>query len=286
MDNKTIRDLLESTKSTLLDAGIHSAVSEAETICSEVLKIQRLELHLNQEVEISDTDRGKIDSMVAQRCTHIPLQYILGKSYFRDICLKVGPGVLIPRPETELLVDLACKHLHKDALVCDLGTGSGAIALAIAYENPGTRVYGLDISQNALRYAIDNQQRLNIDNAEFQQSDIFSFLYTEEPSLRFDLITANLPYVTSQEYSELPLEIQNFEPKNALLADDDGLKYIRKVIPDAKRFLKPGGTIILEIGSGQADSVMELFNQQGSYTDVNVCKDLNQLDRFVVAVRQ
>lgn len=252
---------------------------DAENIVGFILGIPRLELMLSKNQEINKKNICKIESLVKRRCSNEPLQYILGKAYFRDLELVVGHGVLIPRPETELLAGFALQLAPLKASICDLGTGSGAIALSIAHERPDTNVIGADISSSALKFAERNKRNLGIKNVVFIKSDLFSSL----TDLQFDLITANLPYISNKEFSNLPAEIRKFEPESALLAGKEGLDTITPVIQQAPDFLKPGGYLILEISPVQEKKVGKILLETGRYDNIKFKKDLNGLIRFCIA---
>lgn len=252
---------------------------DAENIIAFILRIPRLELMLSKNKEIDKRNIYKIESLVKRRCSNEPLQYILGKAYFRNLELEVGPGVLIPRPETELLTDLALELAPVKAGICDLGTGSGAIALSIAYERPDTNVIGCDISSSALKFAKKNKKNLGIKNVIFIKSDLFSSLKGSQ----FHLITANLPYISDKEFPNLPSEIRNFEPGSAFLGGEDGLDTINLVIQQAPDFLTAGGYLILEISPTQEKKVRKILIETGRYDNIEFKEDLNNLIRFCIA---
>ena len=208
-----------------------------------------------------------------------PLQYIMGNTEFFNVELLVGPGVLIPRPETEQLVELALKHINGNT-VCDLCTGSGAIALAIAKERPDVNVTAIDISVEALSYAQRNKELLGIKNASFLLGDLFAPL---PPDSRFSLISANPPYVSTAEYDRLEPVVHDYEPALALLGGDDGLDVLRKIATSAKQFLLPNGILISEIGEEQGKKAKELFRTNG-FSKVETVQDYAGKDRFIIAV--
>jgi len=267
-----VQQILES-------AGNQNAAFETEYILSESLECSRLDLHLNSNKEISEETANKLLDIAERRATNEPLQYIFGKAYFMNLELIVGSGVLIPRPETELLVEYVCKHAPENAEICDIGTGSGTISLSIAYERPDTQVIGVDLKPNALSYAQKNKEKYSLKNITLMKSNLFSSL----PKKRFDVITANLPYISQAEYDKLEDEVKTHEPKSALYADDEGRALIAQTITEAPGYLKPNGLIIFEIGYEQGPAVAQLLINQGDYSDIKIIKDLNKLDRFVKA---
>ncbi len=251
---------------------------EAELILSEILNISRIELQINPERKLDNETLTKIEEIVVRRLNNEPLQYIFEKAYFRDLELKVGEGVLIPRPETEILVDIAISNLPKNGTLCDIATGSGTIALSVAYERNDVTVIATDISKTALSYAKFNKEKYDLKNVEIIQSNLFSALNNET----FDVITANLPYVTDDEYAELAKEVKHFEPKNALVAENEGMFLIEKTIKKADKYLKDNGFIILEMGCLQGKKTEIIFKQNG-YSDIKIIKDYTGRDRFVSA---
>jgi release factor glutamine methyltransferase len=257
--------------------------SDAEAIASEVLRIAKVDLFLHKNQDLTKSEITEIDLMLFNRAENEPLQYIFGKAHFRNLVLEVGKGVLIPRPETELLVDLALS-LIKDITnpeVCDLGTGSGAIALSIASESKDSTIKGIDISRDALKYAEKNKLKNKIGNADFLFGDLLSPFSKSDSPRKFHLITANLPYVSDKLYQELPSEVRLFEPETALVSGVDGLDLIRKTATDATKHLYPNGHIIFEFSPEQQDAIRELL-KNNNYKNVRIEKDLNNRARFAI----
>jgi len=275
----TIGSISRKIQQILEDADNKNASFETEYILSESLECSRLDLHLNDSKEISEVAAKKLLDIAKRRATSEPLQYIFSKAYFMNLEFIVGPGVLIPRPETELLVEYVCKYAPENAEICDIGTGSGTISLSIAYERPDTQVTGVDLKPNALSYAQKNKDKYGLKNIALMESNLFSSL----PEKRFDVITANLPYISQVEYDKLEDEVKVHEPKSALYADDEGRALIAQTITEAPSYLKPNGLIIFEIGYEQGSAVAQLLADKGNYSEIEIIKDLNKLDRFVKA---
>lgn len=269
------------TETKLKSADTSDPRLEAELIVSNVIGIPRLELPLNRTLEVTKKQTARINVLTTRRMRHEPLQYIFKEAYFRNLTLKVGSGVLIPRPETEILVEHAMKLAPKNAHVCDVGTGSGAIPLAIVQERPDCQVTGIDISDKALKFARKNRRMNKIKKVRFRKGNLLN-----EVSRKFHLITANLPYINRKDFLALPREIRKYEPSSALLAGEDGLKFIRRLIDTAHRNLFDGGYLILEISPEQETEIQCLFKRSKKYTSMEFKKDLCGKIRFcIVRVR-
>ena len=260
----------------LTDAGIEEREAKREikmllehfcnyTEKDEILGHPLTEEHLN-------IVKSKVEARLADRT---PLQYIIGESYFMGEFFKVSPDVLIPRPETELLVTKGIEIIKENNLkqVLDIGTGSGCIACTIAKRTNST-VLGVDISSDALRIALDNVTRLGINNrAVFRKSDLFSKIRAEE---RFDMIISNPPYIPIG--TELEPELKH-EPSIALFAEENGLQLYRKIVSEAPNYLKEGGWLIFELGIGEADKVKSFMDEY--FDGVTIEKDLEGIDRII-----
>ena len=216
--------------------------------------------------------KSKVESRLADRT---PVQYIIGEAYFMGNFFKVTPDVLIPRPETEILVTKAIEIIKENDLknILDIGTGSGCIACTVANKTNSV-VLGVDISSDALRIALDNVTRLGINNkAVFRKSDLFSKIRAEE---RFDMIISNPPYIPIG--TELEPELKH-EPSVALFAEENGLQLYRKIVSEAPNYLNDGGWLIFELGYGESESVKAFMNEY--FEGVNVEKDLEGNDRII-----
>ena len=227
--------------------------------------------------EVTKEEELFVEEIYQQLAAHKPAQYIIGQADFYGMQLKVDERVLIPRPETEELVELILAENHEENLsVLDIGTGSGAIALALAKNRPDWSVTATDISQEALDLASENakNQKLNI---FFKKSDCFA-----EISEKYDIIVSNPPYISRQDESEVGLNVLHSEPHLALFADEDGLVIYRRIAEDAKDYLKDGGKIYLEIGYKQGKSVPGLFRKHLPEKRVRTLKDQFGQDRMVV----
>lgn len=227
--------------------------------------------------EVTEEEEVFVKGIFQQLAAHKPAQYIIGRADFYEMQLKVDERVLIPRPETEDLVELILAENHEENLsVLDIGTGSGAIALALSKNRPDWSVTAADISQEALELASENAKNQNL-QIFFKKSDCFT-----EISEKYDIIVSNPPYISREDESEVGLNVLYSEPHLALFADEDGLAIYRRIAEDAKDYLKDGGKIYLEIGYKQGQSVPELFRKHFPEKRVRTLKDQFGQDRMVV----
>ena len=227
--------------------------------------------------EVTDEDYKFVENIFIKLASHIPAQHIIGHTDFLGMQLKVDERVLIPRPETEELVDLILtENPKKNLKVLDIGTGSGAIALALAKNRPDWSVTATDISQDALELATENSKRQDL-NLSFIKSDCFS-----EISSKYDIIVSNPPYISRADEVEVGLNVLHSEPHLALFADEDGLAIYRRITEDSKDYLNDGGKIYLEIGYKQGQSVPALFMENLPEKRVRTLKDQFGQDRMVV----
>lgn len=229
------------------------------------------------ETELTAEQLQRLDGLLARRVKGEPIAHLVGEREFWSLPLRVSPVTLIPRPDTECLVEQALARMPETPCsVLDLGTGTGAIALAIASERPDCCVTALDLIPDAVELARDNASRLGIPNVEVLQSDWFSALNTQ----RFSVIVSNPPYIDAQD-PHLSQGDVRFEPHSALVAENHGLADLRTLVETARNFLEPGGWVLLEHGWQQAAQVRELFNDAG-YTEIQSCQDYGGNDRLTV----
>jgi len=278
MPSSSILELLQQHGKQLqetlgLDAG--SARIEVQCLLQAVLHVDRAYLLTHPEQSLNEGQLSRYSALLERRLRGEPIAYLLGSREFYGLNLKVTPATLIPRPETELLVEFALQRIpqNNEFQVLDLGTGSGAIALSIAHFRPNAEVVAVDASNDALDVARENAVRLAIANAHFLLSDWFSALNGK----RFDLIVANPPYIASGD-THLSQGDLRFEPNAALISGEDGLYDIRHIISQAKAYLNPGGWLFFEHGYDQAKQVRELLNQ-AEFSRVFSARDLSGIDR-------
>jgi release factor glutamine methyltransferase len=266
---------LTQAKLKLANAGIENSKVDADYLLSYITHIPRLELLLHSNEVLTSRQLLKIEKLLLKRINREPLQYIIKSVEFYRLLLHINRNVLIPRPETEYLVDMIIRENSKVKSILDIGTGSGAIALALKHAFPKATVLGTDISLPALRMAIANARRLNI-HATFRKSNVY-----EKIKGHFDVIVSNPPYLTENEYNNSQPEIKNFEPKQALQADDNGLQIYDKILGQAVEYLNPGGKVYFEIGYQQAEQISFLAQKNG-FTSMEKRKDLNGFDRYFI----
>lgn len=275
------RSIAENLQTAIkfLTGSSDSARQDAESLLAHALEKSRSHLFAWPE-KIIDTDQQQhFDRLIEQRRGGHPVAYLTGTREFWSQRLRVSKDTLIPRPETELLVEFAIAHIKMNPVqqILDLGTGSGAIALAIASECPGIKVYASDNSPAALSIARHNADRLRIENVIFVPGDWFVGL----PPISFDLIVGNPPYIAECD-PHLSRGDVAFEPLSALIGGSDGLESIRTIIATAPEFLPAGGSLAIEHGFDQGEAVRAIFRQYG-FTDVRTRQDLNRLDRISFA---
>lgn len=256
---------------------------EAQDIVCHVLKIDKVKVY-SHNPEINKDNLKKIDSLVLRRLKREPLQYIIGKCDFFNIKIKVGKEVFIPRPETEILVEELIKieeaKTQKNIFLLDLCTGSGCIALAIAKNLPNLKAFGVDISEKAIAYAQQNKKSNNISNAFFVVGDLFSPFRKNS----FFYITANPPYIKTDEIESLQPEIRNYEPKQALNGGKTGLYYYEKILKEAHEYLVKEGLILMEIGINQSNMIKEIANNRG-FEVIKIVNDLAGIERVMILKR-
>jgi release factor glutamine methyltransferase len=278
----TLKALLEEASERLRAAGVDSPRLDAEVLLAFAAGVTR-EALFARSIVLDDTQRDRYAALIAQRTSRMPLAYIVGRREFYSMELEVSPEVLIPRPETEMLVTAALDVLasHPAARVLDLATGSGAIALAIAANTPNVRVTATDVSVTALAIAARNAIHHGLNRrVEFRLADCWDVLDGGEVLGRFDLIVANPPYVKNDEIGSLAPEIRDFEPYAALAGGPDGLDFYRRISDGARRHLGPDGTVMVEVGEGQAGDVATFFRARG-YDNIALLKDFANIQRIV-----
>jgi release factor glutamine methyltransferase len=271
-------EVLRGTERYLADRGVENARLNAEHLLAHALGLKRMELYLQFDRPLTESERAPLRDLVKRRGAREPLQHVLGTAEFHGRTFACDKRALVPRPETEQLVELALE-VAKDkpaASILDIGTGSGVIALTIALELPSATLHATDLSPDALALGAENATRHALtDRIVFHQADLLP-----PDDARFDLIIANLPYIPAEEIATLSPEVRR-DPASALDGGADGLDLIRRLIETAPDRIAPGGALLLEIGLGQADAVNALLSAR-KFRDISVRPDYQNIPRFAV----
>jgi release factor glutamine methyltransferase len=281
----TILELINETTGYFKKKSIESARLDAELLLAHCLNIERIQLYIAFERAVTEAELSLFRDMVRRRAAGEPVAYLTGYREFWSLKIRVRHGVLIPRPETELLVEEAIKLLKpwdREAVILDLGTGSGAIAIALAGEIKNSVMYAADISPAALEVARRNIEAQGL-TGRIRLVCGNGLAFVKQGEL-FDLIVSNPPYICSRDMETLAPEIKNHEPREALDGGEDGLRLYRQWIPQMPALLRSGGWAVFEIGSEQALSVSQLFRDAG-FSDVTTVKDYAGHNRAVIAQR-
>ena len=313
-----IRNALREAMARLESAGVPSHALAAELLLMHALDRDRTSLFTHPEDQIPEVALAKFQLLIAERAGGVPTQYLTGKQEFWGLDFEVTPAVLIPRPETEHVIEVALERLgsgRKNAplQILDIGTGSGCVVIALAHELPRAEIYATDISREALDVARRNAARHNVaDRIQFIESDLFELFRSDEslspqqpehtrdlasphknagwqPALRkqipqFNAIVSNPPYIPLGEAAQLQREVRAHEPAIALFAGDDGLAIYTPLIRDASTFLKPGGLLVLELGHNSLPGVKPMLEQTSAWTDIFVVNDLAGIPRVISAL--
>ncbi|WP_035273876.1 peptide chain release factor N(5)-glutamine methyltransferase [Desulfogranum japonicum] len=273
-----ISELLIQASAKLHGCGVSAASLEAELIMLHVLGCSRAKLYLSSDDNLTPDQQEKFSNLIAHRCRRIPLQHLTGQREFWSLDFIVGPDVLIPRPETEFLLECVLQSVHRTACAnaLDLCTGSGVIATILALELE-TRVLATDLSLPALAVARQNVAHHECtDKISLLCCDLFSAI---APKKQFDLIVSNPPYVGLNEQDQLEPEVKDHEPHLALFSGEDGMDSIIRILTSAPQYLRSGGSLFLEIGAGQSESVLSLASHIGHYRKTSITQDWSGKDR-------
>jgi len=283
----TVLESINLSTDFLEKKGIESARTNAELLLASILNCKRLDLYMSFNRPLSENEKVIYRDYIARRGKFEPLQYIIGDVEFYGITLKVNNSVLIPRPETEILIEEVINSVNQDdkLKILDIGSGSGNISLALAKNLPNALVVGIDISDEAVKLAKSNAEVLDLGSqVEFYKLDIFNYNETEikEP---FDIIVSNPPYVSDEEFTTLQKEIVEYEPSFAVTDNSDGYKFYEHITKISKELLREEGTLFYEIGQGQTERVVKIL-EQNSFSEIKIKKDFAEIERVVSGVRQ
>ena len=277
-----IFEAYNSTKKALYSAGIEDCVFESKQIIKHITGFRSSEILMNYTKELSEFQSNNLTAILKQRELRYPLQYIFGEWSFYGRDFYVGPGVLVPRADTETVIEVCTDYLKdkRAPKILDLCAGSGCIGITLAKEKEGAKCLMVEKYPEAMRYAEKNITRNKAENAKIVSGDVFEGTASED---KYDLIVSNPPYVAEDGDLEVSPETK-YEPQTALLGGGDGLKFYRAITENYKESLKQNGMLVYEVGLGQADAVKEILNAAG-FTNIGAKKDLNGIERAVYAYR-
>lgn len=277
----TILESINLSSKYLAQKGIESPRTNAELLLANIIGCKRLDLYLSFDRPLGKEETEKYREFIRRRGSFEPLQYITGKVEFYGLEFKVTPSVLIPRPETELLVENIINVLSKEkqSIILDIGCGSGNIAIALAINLPSTKIICTDNSDDAIKISKENAEihlvsnKIDFLNHNIMKEDLINF-----PD--FDIIVSNPPYVSKENFSILQKEIRDFEPRSAVTDDKDGFTFFREISVKSFRKLKEGGKLFFEVAQGQSDGVMEIM-KKNNFINITIIKDYQSIDRVI-----
>ena len=273
-----LADLQKELEKRFSDAGFESPDIETAYLLEEVTGFRHNLLWMHKEHRLTPEEMEKAERYLVRRLADEPFQYICGWTQFRELELTVSSACLIPRPETEFLVDHILKHLPPFGIALELGTGSGAIALSLGYERRDARVWASDISPDALAVAEQNRLRHALNNVTLLAGDLFAPF---PAGLKSDVLAANLPYIPRSAEPDLPANVRDHEPALALFADDSGMALIKRALREAPPYLKPGAYLFFEMGPEQTGPLSDFAAETGYYTDITILADQYGEKRFL-----
>lgn len=285
-----ISELLKKGVALIEGKEYSNPILESILVLSTLLDRDKTYIYTHLDKEVSKDIEDKFMEIMNKRKTGYPLQYLLNEREFMGLDFYIEEGVLIPRPETELMVEYIIDYIDKNygnkkVNVLDIGVGSGAISLSIAHHLSNSRVYGVDIGYISIKVANINKKRFQLDNVDFYQGDLFQALESAGLDEKFHLIVSNPPYIKSKDIENLQREVKDFEPMLALDGGEDGLKFYRKITRQSKNYLKSKGILIYEIGYDQGFDVRDILIEEG-FIDVSILKDLQGHSRVVFGFKE
>lgn len=279
----TVLEAIKKSTKYLEEKGIESPRINAELLLADILECKRLQLYLSFDRPLDEEEVNRYREYIARRGKFEPLQYITGKVDFYNLTLNVNKHVLIPRQETELLIEKAieiCRQKNYRRIL-DVGTGSGNISIALAKDIMDVEITGIDISHEAIEVAKQNADLNNTNGKiEFVHTDILTF----KPATKYDMIISNPPYVSTADYPTLQKEILDYEPKNAVTDDSDGYKYFKYLVGQSDNLLNKNGSLLFEIAEGQAEEIKGIMELH-SFHPIEIIKDYQGIDRVLVGER-
>lgn len=287
LETWTIKKLLEWIIAYFEKNGVDAPRLSAELLLCHILKLERIQLYTFYDRIVGSEQLAELRAMVKRAAEHEPIAYLVGRCDFYSLPLKITPDCLIPRPETERLIERAIDFLRGrtgSQYVLDLCTGSGCIVAAIAKNVENLRVVATDISDKALAVAAENIKRHKLEGkVKLLGGDLFDPIITGLDKTQFDLIVCNPPYVSDLEYEKLEPNVKKYEPKLALYAGADGLDIYKRILEKVDDFLEPDGALMMEIGYAQGPAIQQMLEQTGIFKEIKIEKDFADNDRIAVA---
>ncbi|MDX1702048.1 MAG: peptide chain release factor N(5)-glutamine methyltransferase [Melioribacteraceae bacterium] len=276
----TILESIELSEQFLEKKGVDAPRMNAEILLADILKCKRMELYLKFDQPLSEVEKQRYREFIRRRGEREPLQYIIGKVEFYGLEFKVSPNVLIPRPETEILVEQVLSEAKSkdNPSILEIGTGSGNIAISLFMNLENASIHSIDISGSAIKTAMENAEMLNMNGSLiFKNVSFENYIAGKE---KFDFVVSNPPYVSVEDYDDLEPELLDFEPKIALTDEGDGFTFYKSISSRAHELLKPGGKIFFEIGFGQSSNIQRIM-KENNIKNIKVTKDYQNIDRVI-----
>ncbi|MCF6461191.1 peptide chain release factor N(5)-glutamine methyltransferase [Clostridium sp. Cult3] len=285
-----INSLLKRGVEIIGDRKYSNPQLEATLVLCKLLDVDKVYIYTHGKDRVSQQIVDKFLKLMGKRATGYPIQYILKEKEFMGLEFYIEEGVLIPRPDTEILVEYVLDYIderYQDQPInfLDLGIGSGAIALSVAYYRRNVKVYGVDIEDIPLKVGHINKERFKLDNVNLYKGDLFGGIEGLDLEEKLHIIASNPPYIPKGEIENLQGEVKDYEPIDALAGGEDGLDFYREIIPKSKKYLQPEGLLIFEIGFDQGSRVKDIFIEEG-FQGIQILKDLQGLDRVILGTME
>lgn len=289
----TINSILEEAIENLGEGDYFNPLLDSQILLSFVLGVDKIYLYTHKHEIVSEKDKEEFMKLIELRKKRYPLQYIIGTQEFMGLDFKVDERVLVPRPDTEILIETIIEivksgYFNKDTInIADIGTGSGAITLSLAHYLENSKVYSVDISIEALEIARENARSLSLENrVEFFHGNLLKPLYDEKLEGEIDILVSNPPYIPTRIIEDLQVEVSKYEPILALDGGEDGLDFYKKIIKDSSKILSRKSIIAFEIGHDQAKDIKNLLIQNGNFKNIKIITDLSGHDRVVIGEKE
>lgn len=285
-----INELLAIGMNSLKDLDYCNPLFESRLILAKILNVDKSYIYTYGDLEVSENHQEEFLSLIKKRSTAYPMAYLLNEKQFMGLDLYVEEGVLIPRPDTEVLIEYVIDYIEKTYKdkkinILDVGIGSGAISLSLGKYCPNARVYGMDIGYKPIKVSNINKERLKLNNVSFHQGDLFQAIDNLKLQGQCEIIISNPPYIREGDIKSLQKDVVDYEPRLALDGGLDGLDFYRKITHEGKKYLTKNGLLIYEIGFDQGQDLKKIMTNEG-YRDIEIIKDLQGLDRVVLGFYQ